>query len=341
MQFDTKYVIQVSKGAKSQDGVSLQKSYLFSFTTEKATSPPTVSSTDPSNGTTNVPLDSNISITFSKPMNKGLTVGAVSLNPPFNWISSWDSGDLILTIDPYSDLTQNTKYTITITTAAKGADGTGLVNPYTFSFTTVTSVDKTPPTVAGTEPSNNQKGVDTAQKISITFSELMDKKSVESAVSISPGSITKMEWSQDGKTIDLTASLATGTKYVVTISTSAKDSAGNKLASAYSFSFETRSGAGLFGDQTSMLLILLIVIVIVLLLAFALMRRKKGEAVEKPRPDETVEENKEEEEKPEGKVEEPAKEEGSKSEGGQGTETKKEDEKAGAEGKEEGTEKSA
>lgn len=333
LQFDTKYTVKVSKAAKSQVGIQMKNAYSFAFTTEKAPSPPKVVSTDPANGTTKVPPDTNITITFSKSMNKGATEGAITSKPAFAWISSWGSGDKVLTIDPYTDLAPSTGYNFTIDTTAKGSDGSALASPYTFSFTTSASVDTTPPTIATTNPADGQKEVDPSQKISITFSERMDTKSVESALSISPGSITKMEWGANGKTVNLTASLAAGTKYVVTIATSAKDLASNHIVTAYSFSFETKSGAGLFGDQISMILILLIVIVIVVALAFALMRRKKAEGTEKSEPDESEEEKKEDG----GKADEQAKDEESKTDGEKAAEPEEEGEKPEVEGKKEDT----
>ena len=249
--------------------------------------PPTVLSTNPVNGVNNVPKNTNIAITFSTAMDQAATEGAVSASPSITGSFTWDGTSKTMTWTPSADLQVSTKYTINIGTSAKSMDGMPLESPYSFSFTTGTSADNTHPSISSTNPTNGQKNVDPGGKVTITFSEPMDHTATESAVSISPGSITGKSWSDD-KTLVLSVQLEGGRSYNVTVSMGAKDLAGNAMASPNAFSFTTKKpmgdgGGNILGlDATTFVMLVIMIIVLVAVFVIVMMRRKKTKPVAVP-----------------------------------------------------------
>jgi hypothetical protein len=106
--------------------------------------------------------------------------------------------------------------------------------------------DTTAPTVSSSDPANGATGVARNRKIAVSFSEAMDPTTVTAAnVTVSapgqasvPGTVAYA-----GKTMTFTpaAALSAGTAYTVTITTGAKDLAGNALAANFVETFATGS----------------------------------------------------------------------------------------------------
>jgi hypothetical protein len=151
-----------------------------------------------------------------------------------------------------------------------------------------------PPRIISTSPPNGAKDIATTSKISITFSKEMDRNSVESAIKISPGVISKREWNNSGTNITLTVALEFDTSYVTTVSTDAKDLTGNPMASPYTFNFTTK-GAPADNEVASMTLyvVALVVLAVVLLFALMLLLRRRTESYKETKA-ETLDDKKEE-----------------------------------------------
>lgn len=101
------------------------------------------------------------------------------------------------------------------------------------------SKDKAAPRVTTTSPSDGATNVAINTNIRVTFSELMDTTSVESAFSTSPAISGSFSWQDSIMTYNPSNNLNTNTTYTVTITTAAKDLDGNPLEADYSFSFTT------------------------------------------------------------------------------------------------------
>lgn len=244
-------------------------------------SPPSITSSSPSDGATDIPLNVDISLTFSKAMNRVATESAITCSPSISPSFSWSNGDRVILITPSSNLVESTQHTITVGISAMSADGLNLESSYVFSFTTGSIVDSTPPTVVSTNPTNNAVNIDSTTQITITFSESMAIAITEDALSISPGLITALAWDSTGSILTLSAALENGVTYSVTVSSNAQDFAGNKIVSEYSFTFTTKSeeeqaNEGSGSDNQQLLLILIPIIVIVLILTIFMLRKKKG-----------------------------------------------------------------
>jgi len=280
-----KYTIAISTLAKDAEGENLQNPYTFSFTTKQVSdmTPPRVIKTDPSNGKTNVDKNSNITITFSEPMDQSATESAISLTPGEIVSFSWDNTGSILSILPV--LENDTTYECTVSTGATDLAGNPMVSDYTFTFSTKKSIDSTPPAVKSVTPQNNSKGVDPNLVVTITFTEPMNKASVESSIVISPepGTYPSMTWDQTGTILKISLQLEPSRTYTITIKSSAKDLAGNPMRSNYVFTYTTR-GAQKTEDSSGLIISAVIIIIVVAIfgaiLFFTLKKKREAEARE-------------------------------------------------------------
>ncbi|MEW5760898.1 MAG: right-handed parallel beta-helix repeat-containing protein, partial [Candidatus Thermoplasmatota archaeon] len=112
---------------------------------------------------------------------------------------------------------------------------------YPFTFRLKFPLEKDPPYVISTEPSDNSIDVPLELNITINFSEPVNKLTIIGNISISQKvPIKNYRWSNQNKTVALEVELASYTKYTVTISKNVTDLLGNNMASDYQFSFRTK-----------------------------------------------------------------------------------------------------
>ena len=119
---------------------SARSSEVSATPTAGAGTPPIVVTTIPQNGATDVPLNGNLSVTFSTTMQRPATEAAWSASPAIPCSFSWNFVSTVMTCTPTSDLTQDTVHTVTLGTGATAGTGTAMASPVTFSFTTGSSV---------------------------------------------------------------------------------------------------------------------------------------------------------------------------------------------------------
>jgi len=220
----------------------------------------TVTSTDPANGATGVPLDQVITATFSEPMNRAtITRNTFTLKQGGRTVAgtvTYVGNTAIFT--PINPLATNTTYTATISSRAKDLAGNGLAGNYVWSFSTSPADETTPPTVTATDPFNTATDVPLNQTITATFSEAMNPSTITvSTFTLTGPGATNVTGTIDYDAISHVASfapssvLASNTYYTATITTAAKDLAGNSLASDYVWNFT--SGATTAGQQAVVL----------------------------------------------------------------------------------------
>ncbi len=207
--------------------------------------PPTVLSVVPANNTTAVALNSKATVTFSEGMNAS-TINATnfSLKQGTTTVAGTAAySGTTATFTPSSALAANTVYTGTISTGAKDAAGNALASNYSWSFTTAAAADVTPPTVLSVIPANNATTIATSIHPSVTFSEAMNASTINATnFSLKQGTTTvagTVAYSGATATFTPAASLLANTVYTGTITTGAKDAAGNALASNFIWSFTT------------------------------------------------------------------------------------------------------
>ena len=113
------------------------------------------------------------------------------------------------------------------------------------------ALDKLAPTVTYAAPSNNATGIGTNTKLTITFSEPMDEDSLGKAIrlvdddSSTPVPLQNAVFDAENNiaTVAAQSPLTPGRRHCATVSTSARDLAGNALAQAYNWCFVTAAGA--------------------------------------------------------------------------------------------------
>ncbi len=155
---NTNYTATITTGVTDLAGNALVSTYVWSFRSGATpdTTPPTVSSTSPASGATNVPIGNALSATFSEAMNT-LTINTSTFNLKHGTTSvpgtvTYTGVTAIFT--PLRALAPNALFTATITTGVTDLAGNALVRTYVWSFRTGATPDTTPPTVSSTLPAN-------------------------------------------------------------------------------------------------------------------------------------------------------------------------------------------
>ncbi len=220
---------------------------------------PTVQSTTPAAGATDVPINVKPTVTFSEAMDPAsitpttvrLINSSGSAIPQAAGSPTLSADGRTATITLASNLGYEQNYRIYVVggaTGVKDATGKPMASDYTQSpgFTTVAAPDSTPPTVSSTSPADGATNVPVGVKPQVVFSEEMDPASITaSTVQLlnSSGSVVTQAagsptLSADGRTATITPAAALNERSTYRIrviggSSGAKDKAGNPLSSTY------------------------------------------------------------------------------------------------------------
>lgn len=235
---NTVYTVTISAGAKDKSGTGMAKDYTWNFTTGGIPdlTKPTVALTDPLNNATGVLLNKVIVVTFSKSMDPPtlnyltytLNQGTTSVAGTVTYTGTTAS------FTPASNLAYSQNYTGTVKTGAKDLAGNALAANYTFSFTTTAAPDLTLPMVNSTDPLNSATGVASNKVVALTFSKAMDPSTISTSTFTLKQGTTSVSGTvaYTGMTATFTPTnmLAASATYTATITTGAKDLAGNALA---------------------------------------------------------------------------------------------------------------
>jgi len=205
---------------------------------------PTVTSTNPANLATGVPVIQLVTATFSTAMNpttiNSMTFtlagpGGVAIMGAVTYSGT------TATFTPAANLLPNTGYTGTITIGATDVTGSSLAANVVWTFTTGTI-----PRVTSTIPANGATGVPLNQKISATFSESMSSTSITMATFTvtGPGTtavagVVTYVAASNTAIFTPTANLTASTVYTATITTGAMSALGSPLAANYVWKFTT------------------------------------------------------------------------------------------------------
>jgi hypothetical protein len=130
----TAYTIRVTTAAHSAAGLALAAPCCSNFTT--VTPPPNVLRL--TLGFSPPPGGSTVAVAFSEAMEQTSTQGAFSLTTNTGSVVSgsfsWSSDSKTMTFTPSAPLASSTRYTVTITTAARSAAGVRLASRYSLAF---------------------------------------------------------------------------------------------------------------------------------------------------------------------------------------------------------------
>ncbi len=245
---NTTYTATITNRARDIAGNRLADRYVWSFTTDVAadTTAPSVISTTPANGAHGVAINSAINATFSEAMRFStitgdtftLTQGVTPVSGAVTYVGG------TATFTPAGNLTPSTIYTATITTGVKDLAGNALEIDKVWSFITGAVPDTTAPTVISTIPLNTSIGVANNSKITATFSEAMNSSTIiaTATFNLTQGGAPvagTVNYTGVMATFTPTVNLAVNTTYNATITTGAKDLAGNALANNFTWRFTT------------------------------------------------------------------------------------------------------
>lgn len=264
---DTDYTVTISAAATDLAGNALVAGTVgnpWTFRTAATPVTPTVTLTTPARGDTGVLFDRSITATFSDAMNPATVTatnftlqafGSAALIPG---TVTLDQISNIATFRPNSPLAPSTSYVATISTGVQSlVTGTPMAANYNWSFTTSQAPDTTAPKVIATAAYGDSGLTSGATDFPInrassaTFSEAMTPASLAS-----PATSFTLKETLSGNTISGTVSyigttatftpsglLTPLTSYTSTITTAARDLAGNRMAADYVWSWTTEEAA--------------------------------------------------------------------------------------------------
>ncbi|OPY27597.1 MAG: Copper resistance protein CopC [Methanobacterium sp. PtaU1.Bin242] len=217
-------------------------------------SPPTVTSTNPANLATSVPVTlTTVTINFNENIMAGANFAGVYIKnlstDELTAIASKTINGNILTITPANKYLNNNSYLVYLPAGAvKDTTGNNMAAVYSYQFKTIASTaDTTPPAVTSTNPVSGATGVSTTSRsVTITFSENIQAGANFDGIyikNLSTGktvAITSKTITDNILTITQTNNRLKNSNYQVYIPKGAvKDISENNLASAYSYQFKT------------------------------------------------------------------------------------------------------
>ncbi|MEO6352174.1 MAG: Ig-like domain-containing protein, partial [Burkholderiaceae bacterium] len=229
---------------------------------------PTVTAVAPANNASSVAINiKKITATFSKAMDPAtLTAASFTLacpvgTPKTGVVTYSESSNVATLTLPAVNLPSNTECTATISTAAKDTAGVALAAPFNWSFTTGLTADTTAPFVIATGVYGNTgtKSGAINQPINrdstATFSEAMDPETIcgpANTTAACPSATYTLVKTSDGTpvpgvvsyigntaTFNPNSNLAANTTFTSTVTTGAKDLAGNAVATSYIWTWAT------------------------------------------------------------------------------------------------------
>lgn len=230
--------------------------FIFTTGTTANTTGPSVVGVSPTNGLTGVPINAQVVVQFSEPVD-AVTVNQVTLSSggAVNVISQLSNANQTLTLIPVVPLNPNTTYTVNVT-GVQDLSGNPLTAPSTTTFTTADGVILTPLRVTTASPASGEAGVPINSAIQMQFSNGLDKltvtaadfRVVQQATGISVPGTTSI--SPDGITATFTptSALSPSTSYFTQATSSILDLVGQSLQSFFS-SFQTGTGANSSGPS--------------------------------------------------------------------------------------------
>jgi hypothetical protein len=239
LAFGTTYTVALS--GLSQEGAALAAGSSFSFRTVEVpdTTAPTLLASSPVSGLMGVAPTARLTLTFSEPMARDSldvsTTPVVGLGNP-----EWDvEGRTVFFSSPLDDWQPETTYIVQFSATDLAQNALAGSRSINFKTGAVVVVDMTPPTVIATTPSPDAGNIDVRANVGVTFSEPVQVTGATFTVAPVAGCAPQLDPTNTRLTCNNLGSLSASQDYTVSVPVTVKDLAGNPLASAFVFSFQT------------------------------------------------------------------------------------------------------
>ncbi|MEQ9496090.1 MAG: Ig-like domain-containing protein [Deltaproteobacteria bacterium] len=175
---------------------------------------PTITSTRPVDGATDIAVTTAIEVTFSIAMNEG--AGSIVLDPGGPLSGSWSSGGAKITAQPPADLIADTEYTVRLMNFESTASIPAAAE--SFTFTTAAEPDEEDPVLVSTMPGDDATDIPlNLAAVRFTFSEAMDTNNGTATID-GNATLGAPTWSSGDTVITYVLSgLEASTTYAITV----------------------------------------------------------------------------------------------------------------------------
>ena len=235
------YRMVLSRSAVDTDGVTLKTEHISSFFVGEDRYPPEVISVNPASLENTYPLDGVITVEFSEPMDQMSVQRGIRLSPGTEGSFAWTADNTGVTFIPFTNLSFNTEYTITVTKECADTSGNTIlhdhvsyfrsgdefVRPSIISLYTSSSILNW----ATFENYHHFNEVQHTDIFTFTFNESIQRESFESALRFNPAIDVTFRWNTSSTECVVTpgTDLSSGRGYQLLVSTALKDRAGNSM----------------------------------------------------------------------------------------------------------------
>jgi hypothetical protein len=250
----TTYHAVLTTGIRDLDGVPLSSNHIWSFTTVTGSGeegadqiPLKVVSVAPTDGSTDVPVNAAIRVTFSEPvLAETLRIDTFFIEGVPGEIR-YDSGSITATLTPATALQPETTYQVIVRRGVSDLSGNNLAADVRWSFTTARRDDRTPPGEDRSRPTVIERrpiGIDIPLEsfVTVRFSEEIKPETLAGNFIITTrGAAIPAEIGYHAATRTATLipfRLRHGTNYTVVLTHDIRDLAGNRLEQT-SWTFRT------------------------------------------------------------------------------------------------------
>ena len=247
LQAGARYQVSIDDSALSRFFRPLEEPFVFTFETAP---PPAVTSLWPRDGSVEVPVDTLISVRFSRSIVPPDRLAVPELlpafrtDPPVSGSVVWIDPATFL-FRPDQPLRPGVRYTCSLSPDLTDQSGTPLGRAYSWSFATLA------PAVLNVSPSPNARQVALREPLHIVFSQPVDRQALEGALSVSPpmpGTLDDAVLSDGTQVVTYTPTAEWQAGVVYTIALPEKTADGHPLlVKPYRWSFMTAPKPALIG----------------------------------------------------------------------------------------------
>jgi hypothetical protein len=245
------YVVRIATSLIDLGGFPLQQKIerRFSIASAAVLDQPRIVKTTPAALAGEVAINQALTLVFSQAMATATVEAALKLSPAAGVLTYAWVGDQTLTIESSGGLAYGTSYSLTVATAAKTLSGAALPEPFDLKFTTRYYVDSVKPRLVATLPASGATAIPRNTPLTVTFSESMNRASVQVGISITGLTLAAADfsWADDDSRVSVLpqpALWAAASNLAVTISSGCRDLSGNPLENPSVMTFTTSPETG-------------------------------------------------------------------------------------------------